>query len=490
MSIFRQKVLSGLSWSVLGRGFNQVVTVGIGILLARLLSPEVFGLLGMVVIFTGFANLFNGLGLGAAIIQSDDITEAHLSSIFWLNVGCGIGLFAFFVVAAPWIADFYGEPMLVSLTSVLAFQFVIGSINSVHETLFRKAVDFRPIALISIGTTVVSGAVGVGMALSGYGVWSLVGKSLTGSVTGTVAYWIVSPWRPSLRFDWGATKELLGFSLNLVGEQVLNYWVRRVDDLLIGKIIGPAALGLYTKAYGLMLMPLNQVSRVISQVLFPSLSTIKNDPSRVKRLYLRAAQTVALITFPMMLGLLATSETVVLAVLGKQWERMVPILRTFCVLGLAQSVGALIGNLFKSQGRADLMLRLGVFVKLWMIGAIIIGIQWGVMGVTVCYTFASLVALYPETRYGGKLVGLSFKELISSLAGIFSCAAFMGICVYTLGITLPSDWPHWLQLLTQVSSGIAIYWGLVHGFGLQAYRETTDLLLEQWQQRTASGTAS
>lgn len=483
MSTFRQNVLSGLSWSVVGRGLNQIVTVGLSILLARLLSPEAFGLLGMVIIFTGFANLFNGLSLGAAIIQSDDVTEAHLSSIFWLNVGCGIGLTVLFVVAAPWIADFYGEPTLVPLTSVLALQFLIGSINSVQETLFRKAVDFRPIALISIGTTVISGAVGVGMALSGYGVWSLVGKSLTGSATGTVAYWITSSWRPSFRFDWGGTKEMLNFSLNLVGEQMLNYWVRRADDLLIGKFIGSAALGLYTKAYGLMLMPLNQVSRVISQVLFPALSEIQDDSDRVKRLYLRAARTVALITFPMMLGLLATSETVVLAVLGKQWEEMVPILRIFCVLGLAQSIGTLIGNLFKSQGRADLMLRLGVFVKLWMIGAIVIGIQWGVMGVTVCYTFASFVALYPETRFGGQLVGLTFGELLYELMGVFGCAFGMAGLVYGLGFALPPEWPHWLRLLTQVPTGAVLYWALIHTFDVQAYREMLDLLAEQWEKR-------
>ncbi|WP_251961521.1 MOP flippase family protein [Salinibacter ruber] len=483
MSTFRQKALSGLSWSVVGKVGNQIVTVGLSIVLARLLSPEAFGLIGMVMVFTGFAGLFQDLGLGAALVQHQDVTEDHLSSIFWLNVGAGLLLTIAFIGAAPWIAAFYNEPMLVPIASVVAVNFAIGAWGSVHQTIFQKKIDFRSITLVNIGRVVVSGGIGVFLAFTGYGVWSLVVKSVVATVVGTVGFWIISPWTPSFRFSIAAVKELVGFSLNLLGEKTLNYWVRKTDDLLIGKMVGSDALGLYTKAYGLMLMPLRQISSVISRVMFPSLSTIQDDADRVKKVYMRATRSIALVTFPMMLGLLATSKSAVIAVFGSQWAGMIPILRVFCILGLVQSIGTLIGNLFLSQGRSDLMLRVSLVVKAWMIGAIIFGIQWGVMGVAVCYTIASLTALYPETRYGGGLVGLTFGELIYDLGGIFACAAVMGGAVFALGLALPSEWPHWLQLLTQVPAGVVVYWALVHSFGVEAYREMMDLLAEQWNRR-------
>jgi len=174
MSTFRQRVLSGLSWSVVGKVANQIVTVGLSIVLARLLSPEAFGLIGMVMVFTGFAGLFQDLGLGAALVQHQDVTEDHLSSIFWLNVGAGLFLTVAFIGAAPWIAAFYDEPMLVPIASVVAVNFAIGAWGVVHRMIFQKKIDFRSITLVNIGKVVVSGGTGVFLAFTGHGVWSLV----------------------------------------------------------------------------------------------------------------------------------------------------------------------------------------------------------------------------------------------------------------------------------------------------------------------------
>ena len=486
MNQFREKTLRGLSWSVVSQIGTQILQFVFAIILARLLSPREFGLIGMVMIFTGFAGLFSDLGLGSALVQKQGITEKHKSSVFWLNIGIGALLTVAFVGGAPLLGEFYDEPLLVPITMVFGINFFISGLSSVHKTLYRKKIDFKSLAIVQIVGTALASAIGIWMAYTGFGVWSLVVKGLASSILSAILLWFLSPWRPRFTFDWEATKELMKFSLNLLGERSINYWVRRVDDLLIGKVLGSDALGLYTKAYGVMLLPTRQISGVVSSVMFPSLSTIQEDTEHVRRVFFRMTRTIALITFPMMLGLLAVSESFVIGVFGGQWSEMIPILQVFCVIGLLQSVGTLKGNLFLSQGRSDLMFRLGLFMKPILITGIVVGLQWGVNGVAYGYAGAVMIVTYPEWHYAGKLVGFTYSDLVYNLAGIFACAATMAGAVFALSLALPSEWPHWLQLITQVAAGAVFYLGLVHGFKLQAYRETIDLLKEQWMKRMAS----
>lgn len=482
-SDFRQKTIDGISWSVVGQLGNQVLQFVVTVVLARLLSPHEFGLMSMLIIFTGFAQIFQGVGLGAAVVQYQDITQKHLSSVFWANVASGVVLTGLLAASAPAIASFYEEPILTPMALVVSFTFVITSLSIVHNTLLQKAVDFKTIALMDVGAKLVSGSVAIAMAATGYGVWSLVASTLLHAAASSVILWAVSPWRPSFAFSLDALKDLWGFSVNLLGTQTMNYWVRRLDDLLVGRSLGSDALGVYTKAYGIMLLPLTGVSRVLSRVMFPSLSAIQDDVERVRRVYLRMTRTIALVTFPLMLGLLATAEAFVLGVFGAQWAAMVPPLQVFCLTGLWQSITTLNGNLYMSQGRTDLQFRVGLVTKSLLIVGIVGGLQWGMMGVVVGYSTASFVNTYLTFRYAGRLVDLTFGTLTWNLVGVFGCAAAMGALVFGLGFALPATWPPLLRLATQVTAGVMLYWGFVHGFGVQSYREVLALLAEQWTRR-------
>jgi len=484
MTDFRQKTIDGISWSVVGQIGNQALNFTLSVVLARLLSPREFGLLSMVVIFTGFASIFQNVGLGAALVQHQDVTEKHLSSVFWVNVGSGLTLTVLFVSAAPLIATFYDEALLVPITAVLALQFLFGGASAVHRTLFQKRVDFKTLSVTGITSTILAGGTAVYMAWAGYGVWSLVAQSLLNSAGGAVLLWVASPWTPRFLFSWEALRELWRFSLNLLGTKSMNFWVRRLDDLLIGRFLGSDALGIYTKSYGIMLLPLKSISRVLGRVMFPSLSAIQDEIARVRRVYLRMTATIALVSFPLMLGLLATVEPFILGIFGEQWSGMIPLLYVFCLTGLWQSIGTLNGNLYLSQGRSDLQFRVGLFTKTFLIIGITAGFYWGgLMGIVIAYSAVSLMNMYITFRFAGGLVGLTFGELVKHLAGIFACAATMAGCVSLLGLALPSEWPHWLRLLTQVPAGVVVYWALVHTFDVQAYRETLDLLAEQWEKR-------
>ena len=485
---FRQDTIDGISWSVVGKVGNQILIIVLSVVLARLLSPREFGLVSMVAIFTGFASIFQNVGLGAALVQYQNVTEKHRSSVFWVNVGSGLLLTILFVVASPLIAMFYGESVLVPITTVLAFQFFFGGLSAVHRTLFQKEVNFKAISLIGVVSTLFGGVTGIVLAWQEYGVWSLVARSLFNQASAALLLWIVSPWNPKFTFSRDALQDLWRFSLNLLGTKTMNFWVRRLDDLLIGRFLGSDSLGIYTKSYGIMMLPLRNVSGVIARVMFPSLSKIQEDIPRVRRIYLRMTGAIALISFPLMLGLFVTVDPFVLGVFGPQWSGMISPLKVFCFAGMWQSIATLNGNLYLSQGRSDLQFRVSLFTKPFMIAGIAVGLYWGLMGIVVGFSAASFIIWGVEFRYAGGLVNLTFGDLLHHLSGIFACALGMAGGVYALGLVLPPEWSHWLQLVTQVPVGILLYWGIVHIFNVQAYSEVLDLLHEQWNKRTGTAT--
>ena len=283
-----------------------------------------------------------------------------------------------------------------------------------------------------------------------------------------------------MRFKWTAVKELIGFSTNLLGFSSFNYWVRNTDNLLIGRFLGTSALGLYSKSYGIMLLPLTMVSRSIGQVMFPMLSLIQDDKPRVARNYLRITRAIALITFPTMMGLWAVTDHFVPAVFGDQWLGMIPLLKVFCFIGLIQSIGTLNGNLYLSQGRSDLQFKVGLVIGGLGIGAIVLGLRWGVEGVAYAYGTLTILVLYPSISIAVSLVELTFSDVIRNLLGVSTCATGMGFVLLSVGLILPANWSHWTYLALQVPFGMAIYLLFIHLFEVKAYRDVRVLILEQW----------
>ena len=478
----KQQTLTGLEWNAGANIAKQILQFVISVILIRLLTPEDFGLIGMIIVFTGFAGLFGDLGFGAALIQRKEIEERHLSSIFWLNIATGLILTGIMLAIAPVITTFYNEPRLKLLTMVLSAAFFIGSFSIVQKIILIRSMNFRMLAIIETLTMSIAGILAIILAFLGFGVWTLVWQAIVSAIIGAILLWVLSDWRPSLRFNKNAAKELLGFSGNLLGFDVFNYWVRNVDDLLIGKVIGSSGLGIYTKAYSIMLMPLRQVSSAVGQVMFPALSKIQDDKLRVKHLYLSSISIIALITFPMMMGLLIVADSFVLVLFGQKWVNLIPILKVFCLLGMLQSIGTTVGWIYNSQGRTDWQFLWGIASGSLLIISIIIGIIIGsVLSVAVCYTIGEIILTYHGFAIPGKLINMTFRDVVHSVSGVFGCAVLMAGGVYLLGVILPSAWPHWANLVVQVSFGIIIYIVLIHFFKLKSYVEAKELFLEQWQ---------
>ena len=483
MKNFRHKTVSGIAWNIVSQVGQQTLTFTIGVILAHLLSPSEFGLITMITVITGFAGIFAELGFSAALVQKRNIGKEHLSTVFWLNSGAGLLLMLIFMAGSPLIAGFYNEPQLVLITVVISTNFLINSFGIVQKTLMTKSLDFRTLSIVEIVTVGISGIIAIIMAYNGFGVWSLAVQAVVISLTKVVSLWKLSKWRPRFEFHWWAIKNLIGFSSSFAGTKALNYWARNVDNLLVGRFVGMDALGAYSRAYSVMMFPLTSISRVISNVMFPSFSLIQEDKQRVKELYLKITRTIALITFPLIFGLFVTVKPFVMVVFGQKWIAMIPILQILCLLGIPQSIGTLNGNIYLSQGRADLQFKVSLFLKASVILGIVIGLHWGVIGVAIGYTIASIINFYPSISYAERLINMSFSELMRNLSGVFAFASMMAAAVWLLGVLLPDNWPHWAYLATQIPFGIVVYLISVHVFKLKAYVDIRKFLYEQWHVR-------
>jgi PST family polysaccharide transporter len=488
MSGLRRQILDGVAWRSGGSLASQAGALVIGVLLARLLSPAEFGQVAMVTVVTGFVAVLAQLGVGAAVVQCSDLDRDDLSTLFWLSLGAG-GLAAAGVAAvAPWLARFYGEPALVPLVLALSLEFAVVAPATVHRALLQRGLEFRSLAAAEVTSLGVGGVLAVALALGGAGVWSLVARALVASALRTAWLWRASRFRPRLRLRRSSLAKVRSFSAHLLGTQSLTYWTRNLDSLLVARFLGVDALGLYNRAYALLLRPLAHGSQVVGGVLFPSLSKIRGEPERVRAIFLRAIGAVALLSFPLNLGLVAVMDAAVPALLGPQWLAMVPLARLFCLIGLVQSLSSLNGSLYLSQGRTDLQLRYGTVFRLTGIAGIVAGLPWGVMGVASGYGLATALVYYPNTRIATGLVGLRFRCVSRQLLGVLACAAAMAAAVFGLGAALGPGCSDALRLTVQVPTGAALYLALLALFRVRAFTDTTATLRAHLAERSAPRT--
>ena len=487
----KRKTVSGAGWAGLSQIILQVMQLVLGIVLAHLLLPSDFGLVGMVYIFTGFVGIIAEMGMGAAIIQKKEISDVELSSAFWVNLIAGIVMMLAMIAIAPLLARFFSEPRLTNIARAISLTFLIGSLNIVHLSLLTRKFQFRQLAILETVSFLVGGAVAVIAALLGYGVWSLVMQALVMVLIKAVIAAGVSGWRPKLVFDWPAVRALFPFSMNLTASKMINYWIRNSDNLLIGKFLGSGQLGVYSRAYRFMLYPINQLSGVICRVMFPAFSSIQDDISRIKTIYLRMLRVLALITFPVSLGLMAVADYFVLGLLGEKWIEMIPILQVLCILSMTQSLGTTAGIIYQARGRADLQLRWTIYASAIILPAFVIGLNWGALGVARAYVIASILFLTgPGVRIVGSLIDMTISEYVRNVSGVFGCSAAMAIIVYVSGLSLRTSFSHLTCLLILVPLGVAVYLLLILTFRIRAFAELRELVAEKLDQNRKSRVAA
>jgi PST family polysaccharide transporter len=460
----RTQTIHGVGWTAGIQIGRQLITFLLSLFLARTLARSDFGLLGMVTIFTGFITLVGEMGFANALVQRESLEERHFSSIFWLNVVVGVTFTILLMALSPLVAAFYGEPILRWLTMAVALNFTINSLSVVQRARLSRAMHFRLLGLVEIVAVLIGGLIAIGLAIAGFGVWSLVLQTLSAATILALGLWWATGWQPRWLFDRAAVGDLLGFSSNLLGFSAFNYWTRNGDNFLVGKFLGADALGLYVRAYSLMLLPISQITAVLSKVMFPALSKIQHDKVRVKRVYLRSVSLIALMTFPMMVGLLVVSEHLIPVIYGPKWTGMIRTFQILCLVGMIQSIGSTVGWIYQSQGRTDLMLRWGLFAGTLVLLSFGIGVYLGsIETMALAYTLTSTLLLPWSFNLPGRLIDLHFGDVLHALLDVSLCAALMALVVWAVGWLLPTAWPHWAYLLTQSAVGLVTYPALLIG---------------------------
>lgn len=442
----------------------------------RMLGPEQFGLLGLVTVFTGFLAAFNDFGLSSALIQKKDIDEVDKSTIFWVSMVLGLVLAIIFIILSPYLAVFYDEPKITAIGRVLGFLFILQAIGSTHNALLRKSLFFKRIFWVNTSAVLVGGVVALIVAYKGYGVWALVIQQIIAGGMTAIILWIVSPFRPKLIFSQTRLKLHLRFGLPLVGTQSVNYWARNADNLLIGRFLGTGALGIYSRAYSIMMLPVSRITGVISSVMFPSFSLIQEDIKRVKQIYLKISRVISFVTFPLMGALIVVAEPFVLVVLGSQWKEMVFPLQILSVIGALQSIISLNGNIFMSQGRNKLAFKITMVSSLIVVCGFIIGVQYGLQELVLVYLFVTLVTMIPVWFLLGKIINCSIKEILDNVSVQFLFAGgLVTILLYVKSWVVFPDFAH----LVTWSALFCVSWLFgIRMLNRKLYNEFLQLLLE------------
>lgn len=476
MSI-RDKTISGVKWTTAAKVGEHVIQFGLTTALMRLLGPESFGLIAMVVVFSGFAMIFNEMGLTSALVQRKELREEHCSTMFWANLVVSSALTLLFFVSAPLVASFYGEPLLKPMTQAMSICFVLGALGKVPRALLQRSFRFDALARASMIAMLVSGAGAIVVALLGGGVWSLLAQQVGATGVSSALLAMQSKWRP--RFLWSppAFRDLWRYGIGLTGFSVVNYWARAADKLLIGRMIGSEALGLYSRAYSLMLLPMTQVINVLAPVMFPALAAMQHDRDRVRKVFLRVINLLSFITFPMMLGLVAVAEPFVVSLFGEQWGEIVPLVQLLSFVGLMQTINNPTGWIYKSQGRTDWMFWWGMFGSGVLVISIIVGILLGgVREVAISYLVGNVLITPPCIIIPGKLIGMRLRDVWRAVWGNLLCATVMAASVFLIDLQFLSERTPVERLAVLVTTGALLYLALAFALRIAAVKEVVALL--------------
>ena len=451
----QQKTFSGMIWtfaqhfSLDGFAFIQ------GIILARLLVPKDYGLIAMTQIFFAIAHVFIDSGFSNALMRKVDRKEIDYSTVFVTNVFLTFIFAVVLFLCSPLIADFYNEPILRDIVRANAVLLVLNSVNAVQGTRLRINLQFKIYGFINVVNTVTIGILTIILAFLGFGVWSLIYPNFLGPFLKYILYWYYQHWRPKFNFSWAIWKENFDYGSKLLLSSLLNTVWNNLYPLIIGKKFSAVDLGYYTRARGYAILPASTFQGVLGSVTFPVLCYIQNDDSRLETAYRRLIRVSGYIVFPLLVGLAALAKPVVIVLITEKWAASIPYLAVICFSVMWRPIHILNLNLLQVKGRSDLFLRLEIIKKVLSLLVILITMRYSVMAMCIGSVITSILCLYINTYYTGKLINVGFltqmKDILPSL--FFSLS--MGALVYATTFFIPNMF---LQLFLGIVVGIVYYY--------------------------------
>ncbi|KFX66074.1 lipopolysaccharide biosynthesis protein [Paraburkholderia fungorum] len=457
-------LINNTKWVAVSQ-FSRVGLQLLGMLfLARLLGPADYGVMAMAMIVVNLANLLRDLGTSAAVVQRDELDENAKATVFWLNFGVGLTLSALVAGLATLIGYIFVSPNLPKVLWLLALGFPITASSAVHQALLERQSQFKLLARVEILSSGMGLSVAILLAHFGFGVFCLPAQILTAAALSSTQLWMLSRWRPVRKFNVESFKSLFSYSGNLTAFNLINYFARNADSIVVGKLLGAVQLGVYSQAYRVMLFPLQNMTFVATRALFPLLSRHQSEPLVLRNLYLKTVMMVVTITGPLMCGIWVLRSEFVHIVFGAKWSAVVPVLAWLAPVGFIQSVVSTTGTVFMATGNTKSLMKLGLIATVLQVGGFIIGAFWDVNHVAAMYALANLINFFVAMTATMKHLGSGISYLLARISRPLAICAVMMVCMTVLRIKLIDAGMSALPLAILVSAlGAAVY-GLM-GFG-------------------------
>ncbi len=453
-----ERSLAAVGWAVLDKFSGSVLSFAVTILLARLLSPEDFGVVAMVMVFFDFSAVFVESGFSTALIREKTISEADKSTTFLFNLVAAVLLYGILFGAAPYIAVFFHQPLLTTIVRVMGISLIVNALSIVQHSVLIQQIDFKTQTLVRLAGVALSGSAAVSMAYLGWGVWSLVARFMVLDLVTTVLYWILGGWRPSGQFSRESFRRLFGFGWRILAAAVLDKFYFHIYKLLIGRFFSAAALGYYSQAGNFTNMVINTLFRTVQSVTYPVLAKLQDDREKLKAGYRKMLQLSSFIIVPALTVLAVLAEPVVVVLVGEKWLPCVPMLQLLCLSGLTIHFSTVNLNMLLVLGRSDLSLRLEVLKKVVITLAIIAGISFGIYGLIIGEVIAAYINLLINVWYSKQLLRYSFGEQLRDIAPTLLISALVGGLMFGLKNASLAQGLTSLLFLT-VAAGVA-YLGL------------------------------
>jgi O-antigen/teichoic acid export membrane protein len=451
------KTIQGVIWSAIQNWGSQFSALLVFLLLARILDPGSFGLVALANVFIALMRVFLEQGFAQALIQRQEIEPEHIDTAFWTSVATGFVLTAIGLGTANWVAAGFNQPQLAPIICWLSLSFIASSLNSVQRALLERQFAFQAIAVRFLISTVIGGMVGLGLALQGWGVWSLVGQQLVQEWLGAILLWSASDWRPRLRFSLPHLRQLLNFGVNILGLNFLGFFNNRSDDLLIGYFLGSTALGYYSVAYRILTVMTELLVGTSSKVALPAFSRLQQEPDRFRKAFYSATQLTSSIAFPGFLATAVLAPELIEALFGSQWLAAVPVMQILSFVGLLRTVSYFKGSIFSAMGKPGWHLRLNILSASLNVIGFSISVRWGIAAVACAYLLRACIVFPISQTAVGKLIQAPMSTYLQLFISPLLCSTIMAAVIWVTRRSLSEFANLQVQLAICSIAGAIVY---------------------------------
>lgn len=470
----KDKTVKGTFWSAADAFLGQGVTFIVGIVLARLLTPEEYGLIGIVTVFTTVLLGIVDSGFSNSLIRKQDITDDDYNTLFFFNLIVSVFLFALLFLGAKWIAVFFERPQLVALVRVMGVLLILQALSIVQDTRLKRQIDFKTKTKASLIAAISSGVIGIGMAFWGYGVWSLVGQQLSRQLVYSGCLWVFNKWWPKLKLSFVSLRYMWGFGWKLLVSGLLNNLWLELKKVVVSKYYSPATLGQYTKAGEYAQLFSTNFTTIIQRVTYPALAQVQHDKTRMVGAYRSVIKTTMFVSAVCMFSMGAVSEPLLYCLIGPQWHIAATYLPIICIYRSMYPLQAINLNMLQVQGRTDRFLFLEIIKKIVGLGPLFVGAFVGIYWMLLCSVLASIISFFLNSYYSGKDLGYTSWMQLKDVAPSYGVATAVAISVYFFKY-LPLS--NWIILPIQIIVGAGVFFAICESIKLPEYIEVKGIAL-------------